>query len=520
MSVLSVAVRKSVLGAFAVTAAALSSMPATAATTFENNVSTAIDRGLNYLATAGAFNLSSSAGEAAGLTMLALLEKRASGIATDPPQGYSGASAADKARLRNAAAYILNTHRTVIFDQSYRDGAYLMALAEYAVTDGPDKSQLISLGVIPAAQAANYDDIKTAMNNMLDRLLAYQHKASNGYAAIDQGYWCYYSGFASCNDSSTTQFAAAGLNSARIFYQSVKAGDQVYADPTRLANANTALSLARTAYELNAMQGSDYGSAVGGNCAVMNATERGHGYNARSYMPSLAQTASGIYIQLFGGANINTPMVQNYMQWLRHRYRYTDLDSMGNSWPTSTWSYYMWSSFKAMEIMRLSTTAASPGNLKPSDLGNLATAAAPLCNQRQVNKDPALVTQPANFGGAGAGVYNGEQIGQYFDYAHQILTIQCANGNFTCGSPGYWNEYAHNAYLLLVLLRSSGRPPSAKCDADENGQIDTRDLTIIRSSIGQFAPAGDLRDANSDGVVSVTDYRACTLKCTKPACAI
>ena len=80
--------------------------PAQAVTVFENDVSTAIDRGIEWLANNGAFSNPSGAGDAHGLPMLALLEKRASGDPSDPPQGYEGASATDKGRLRNAAAYM------------------------------------------------------------------------------------------------------------------------------------------------------------------------------------------------------------------------------------------------------------------------------------------------------------------------------------------------------------------------------------------------------------------------------
>jgi len=320
-----------------------------------------------------------------------------------------------------------------------------------------------------------------------------------------------------------------------------------------VALIDAALSLAKQAYELNALSGSDNAS-----CANLSATERGHGYNAKAYNPSLQQTASGVYIQLFGGSNVNTAMVQQYLEWLRNRYRWQDLDNLGNSWPGPSWSYYLWSSFKGMELIRKSGIAPAAGNLGPNDLGTLPSGSLPVCVVRQENKDPALVTRPASFGAGGVGFYAGEPKGQYFDYAHQILSVQCANGYFGCnGSPGPWDSWSHQSYQLLVLQRSTGggcvdtdgdgvcdsvdncptvanadqkdtdkdgigdacEPPIAKCDIDGDGDIDSVDVLLVRAGIGQVPAAGDKRDENGDGKITVNDMRACTLKCTRAKCA-
>ena len=170
-----------------------------AATNFEQDVSTAIDRGIEWLAGAGAFNNPSAAGDASGLPMLALLEKRASGDPGDPPQGYEGASATDQGRLRTAAAYILDRANETSF-YAYRDGNWMFALSEYALTGGPDKSVL-------APGDADYQTIKQVMDRLVDRSL------SNQGTGAYEGYWCYTDGF--CADSSTTQFVVAGLAAAR-----------------------------------------------------------------------------------------------------------------------------------------------------------------------------------------------------------------------------------------------------------------------------------------------------------------
>jgi len=523
---------------------------AQALTTFQQDVTTAIDRGIEYLANIGAFT--GGSGDATGLATLALLEKRASGNPADPPQGYSGASATDQARLRSAATYMMNqTTANGAGLASYRDGQRMFALALYATTGGPDKSVL-----------GTTETLKQVMDRLVDKALAGQNDAAYG---ANEGYW-YYNGKGS-PDSSTTQFVSAGLASAKAFYASGKSGDSAFNDPARAAAIDAALAKTKAAYERNAKQGSDYGLTVDGNCQVMNATERGHGYQA-TYRPSLQQTASGVYIQLFGGSNVNTPMVQNYMQWLRNRYRWQDLDSLGNSWSGFSYWYYLWSSFKAMELMRQSGIAPNPGNLGPNDLGTLPTASLPTCTVRQENKDPATVARPASFGAGGVGAYAGETKGQYFDYASQIIGHQCydgtapvngSDGYFGCnGAPSGWNTTARQSYAILVLQRSTGgacvdgdgdgvcdevdncpavanpdqkdsdkdgigdacdEPPVAKCDLDGDGDIDKLDISAITALRNKPASANPKADADGNGIININDGRACVLQCTRPNCA-
>lgn len=507
------ALRPVALGSMMVAAA----MTTQAATPFQVDVSTAIDRGIEWLARNGAYNNPSSANDASGLAMLALLEKRASGNAGDPPQGYLGANATDQARLRTAAAFILDRANETSF-YAYRDGAWMFGLASYALSGGPDKSVL-------APGNADYEDIKQAMDRLVDRALSNQAQPSNvgGANPARWGYWCY-SNYA-CEDSSTTQFVSAGLDAAKVFYSSVKAGDQSYADAARLAGINTALARTKVAYELNgAATGSDNAS-----CNIVSPTERGHGYNSAAssgYKPSLAQTSSGIYIQLFGGSDVNTPAVQQYMEWVRNHYRWQDLAGMGNFWSDYSYWYYLWSSFKGMEVLRQSGVAVAPGNLGPNSYGTLAPNAA--CAVRQENKTPATYARVASFGAGAAGYYGAEVKSQYFDYAHQILTHQCYDGSlplggqdgyFGCnGSPSRWDSYAEQSYALLVLQRSTG-VVIQRCDVDGDGDVDRSDVNLIRAAIGSVPGANDPRDDNLDGKVTVNDVRSCTLRCTRASCA-
>ena len=496
-------VKKSLLAAAAVTALVGSSGPAFALTPFQIDVGTAINSGLAYLQGAGAFSNPSSLGlnSAQGLVMEALLEKRASGNPADPPSGYVGASPTDQGYLKTAAAYILSNGWQQSF-YAYRDGAWMMALSGYALTGGPDKSTL-------APANASYRTIKQTMDAIVDRTLAGQ--TASGTC---KGFWGYTGN--GC-DSSTTQFGAAGLHAALAFYQSNKSADDPFNDPARAASITAALATTRGGYQLNAKQGSDNASC-GPIGSPLSATERGIGYQATGYNPSLQQTASGIYIQLFGGADVNDPGVQSYMEWIKYRYRYTNLDSMGNSWPTNSYGYYLWSSFKGMELIRQSGVAVSGGNIGPNDYGTLPAANAPACNQRQSNLNPAAVSQPALFGAGGVGAYSAETAGQYFDYAYTLIAMQCANGSFTCtGFPGSWGDSSnasHNAYALLVLQRATGVVVQ-KCDVNGDGKVTAADLALIRARNGQkSAGPNDPADANGDGKIDVADYRYCALHLT------
>jgi len=521
---------------------------ASAVTPFEQDVATSIDRGLDWLASAGAFT--GGAQWATGLDLLALLEKRASGDPADPPQGYTGANATDQGRADTAVNYIIGTLVPGTSIYAYGDGSSLMALSLYLLSGGPDPTVIGSRNVV------------NAINTLTDRLLANQGGS---------GYWCYDT--PRCRDSSTTQFAVAGLASAKSVYS-----DVAHSDPGRLAAINAALANARQAYVNNSSNANAVGSD-NGSCFIVSATERGHGYHPsdEGYRPSLQQTSSGTWVQLLGGATVNDTNVQAYIEWLRNHYRYTDLDSMGNSWPGLSYWYYLWSSFKAMEFVRLSGVAPDPGNLGPDSLGLLAADAT--CNVRQLQRDPATLPQVASFGMGGVGFYGGEPQDQYFDYAYSILGYQCPQGGgspgfYGCNSPpGRWNNYSSQAYAILVLQRAvigcndsdgdgvcddvdncpavvnpnqedrdgdgvgdvcdncpdtpnPNQDPGActsqvlTCDVDGDGDIDRIDLSLISRARGQTATGpDDPRDGNGDGVITPADVKACIPQCSRASCA-
>jgi Bacterial Ig domain len=74
--------------------------------------------------------------------------------------------------------------------------------------------------------------------------------------------------------------------------------------------------------------------------------------------------------------------------------------------------------------------------------------------------------------------------------------------------------------VLCIVGFSAPLAMGAVCDADNDGDIDKNDIALIQSAIGSNVNAGDVRDADGDRKITVTDSRSCTLKCTKAACAI
>ena len=59
----------------------------------------------------------------------------------------------------------------------------------------------------------------------------------------------------------------------------------------------------------------------------------------------------------------------------------------------------------------------------------------------------------------------------------------------------------------------------ATCDIDVDSDVDTIDVNLVRAGIGKPLVAGDKRDVNGDGKITINDVRACVLKCTRASCA-
>jgi|GEM_PF-754531 len=456
--------------------ACLLAQPAGAQIThFSTDVEVAIDRGLQWLDDEGFYEgicgpLVPGSQEwgrghdPGGLVALALLEKRRDASQNAVSSGYAHSTVENQARIDSLMGLLIDRIDASAADdfRAYQDGGDLMALSVYYMTGGPNPGALM------------------AVNKIFDRIAVNQGP---------HGYWGYSSGAEA--DSSTTQLVVAGLAAARRVFTSTPG----YAgDPNRLATLDGLAAIARQSYVDNGT--SDLPDAP---------EERGHPYVRGRDANSLQQTASGLWIQLVGGADLNGPSVQGYLRWLQLRYQYTTMnfDAGENA---RYYYYYFWSFAKAMGFLEGAPIDPAAGNLSPVSMGRLPAGDAPAIMSRQTNLDPALMPRPASFGNDGPGYYADphEQPRWYFDLAYTLLTQQDAAGRFVtigaippnpAGGPHRPQFCADQAFAILVLQRSLG---GGCIDTDGDNVCDDEDNCVL-------TPNPDQADVDGNGVGDICE---------------
>jgi len=258
-------------------------------------------------------------------------------------------------------------------------------------------------------------------------------------------------------------------------------------DPVRLAQLDAATAAARAGYAAN---------GTPGQLPVLSPTEEGHGYNVGS-SNSIQQTSSGLWGQVVGGADLNDPDVQAYLEWLYYRYNYKTIHFANGGWDRS-YHYGMWSQAKAFTFLEDSLIAPNPGNLEVADVGTLPPGNAPAFPGRLVHLDPTAVPRVPSFGPEGPGYYTdpNEPARWYFNIAYSLLSEQDAAGRFQ-PPPGntIWNTCSSQAYAILILNRSVG---GGCIDTDGDGECDDDDNCPADPNPGQ-------EDNDSDGWGDVCD---------------
>lgn len=99
--------------------------------------------------------------------------------------------------------------------------------------------------------------------------------------------------------------------------------------------------------------------------------------------------------------------------------------------------------------------------------------------------------------------------------------------------PTVWNQLLFNQQQLDSRLawRNDYQPwkthntwrqqPVRKaCDLDQDADVDSDDVNALMALRGTPATAGDPRDIDKDGMITVADARACALKCTLANCTV
>jgi len=110
-----------------------------------------------------------------------------------------------------------------------------------------------------------------------------------------------------------------------------------------------------------------------------------------------------------------------------------------------------------------------------------------------------------NFGGVIVDPVTGEFSGKAWGENTGWIAFRATGDGVPFGVTTGWQE---------VVL-----PPVTKCDCNNDGAINIADIQKIFSARGTLVNPTDPRDANSDGIITVGDGRACVLKCDNPKCA-
>ena len=167
----------------------------------------------------------------------------------------------------------------------------------------------------------------------------------------------------------------------------------------------------------------------------------GNKYRGAPNWPSThTMTASGAWTARLGRLATSSNRVQTSLGWLNRNYRYQQDIIQRSGW--NGIYYHLWAASKAYEVTE---DDGSNAPLYSSDIGGV--------------RDPV------------ADGFGDETARWYYDFAWFLTDIQDANGNWT--QYNGWNNYARNAFSILVLERSLGGV--CLLDSDDDGLCDVED---------------------------------------------
>lgn len=114
-------------------------------------------------------------------------------------------------------------------------------------------------------------------------------------------------------------------------------------------------------------------------------------------------------------------------------------------------------------------------------------------------------------------VGSNNQFSDRSDFAY-ACAIDRNNNVFVAGSTnGYFTD--HDAIDRdALLIKYTPVAPTSVCDVNNDGRIDSSDINLIFAARGTKVLPGDLRDLDGDLLITVSDARGCTLRCTNASC--
>lgn len=117
----------------------------------------------------------------------------------------------------------------------------------------------------------------------------------------------------------------------------------------------------------------------------------------------------------------------------------------------------------------------------------------------------------------GLGNDTGEQVSVDLSYYAGETNVKLRWHYFDPNQGSDFDWYAQVDNVALVCSDTPDLP--LRCDVDGSGAVDRSDITMINASRYQPAQAGDPRDNDGDGIITMSDARQCMQLCTLPRCA-